>query len=123
VNRPIVTSLIDDPFVLGAQAARLDGDSNLASMGAHQPRMRVVAASFPDAVRARQARTRLLAELALEPGRVDVQALADASDDKATPTVLLAGQFEEDRVAVARELLEELGGTVMLDVDATGTNG
>ena len=85
--------------------------------------MRVVAASFPDDVRARRARTRLLVELALEPGQVDVQTLADATDSTAVPTVLLAGQFEEDRVAVARQLLEELGGTVMLDVDATGTNG
>ena len=85
--------------------------------------MRVVAASFSDEVHARHARTRLLAELALEPGQIDVRTLADASDGTAAPAVLLAGQFEEDRVTVARQLLVELGGTVMLDVDATGTNG
>lgn len=84
--------------------------------------MRVVAASFPDDAHARRARARLLAELALEPQQVDVQTLADAGDGKTQLTVL-AGQFEEDRVAVARQLLERLGGTVMLDRDATGTNG
>ena len=84
--------------------------------------MRAVAASFPDAAHAQRARAILLAELALEPEQLDVQTLADATDGTTAPSVL-AGQFEEDRVAVARQLLEQLGGTVMLDVDATGTNG
>ena len=91
-------------------------------MGAYLPTMRVVAASFPDAAHARRARATLLVELALEPEQLDVQTLADAGDGTTAPSVL-AGQFEEDRVAVARQLLEQLGGTVMLDVDATGTNG
>ena len=84
--------------------------------------MRVLAASFPDDGRARRARKRLLAELALDPEQVDVQTLAEPSGGAAAHAVL-AGQFDEDRVAVARRLLEQAGGQLLLDKDATGTNG
>jgi len=91
-------------------------------MGAYQPVMRVLAARFPDDVRAKRARAKLLAELALDPEQVDVQTLAEPGDSRA-PQAVLAGQFDEDRVIVARQLLEKLGGTLVLDMDATGSNG
>ncbi len=84
--------------------------------------MRILAASFPDDARAQQARARLLAELSLEPEQVDVQTLAEPGDGSDAQSVL-AGQFDEDRIAAARKLLERLGGRVLLDKDATGTNG
>jgi hypothetical protein len=84
--------------------------------------MRVLAASFPNDIRAQRARAKLLAELALDPGQIDVQILAEPSAGTATHAVL-AGQFDEDRVAVARRLLEQMGGRLMVDMDDAGTNG
>ena len=89
-------------------------------MGACQPDMRVLAARFPDDALAREARTRLLAELALEANEVGVEPLAEPGD--AGARVVLAGQFQEDVVGAARRVVEQLGGTVMLDIDATVTN-
>jgi hypothetical protein len=83
--------------------------------------MRVVAASFPDDVRAHSARAKLLAELALEPQQVGVETLAEPGDGAASHAVV-AGQFDDDLVGAARRLLEQSGGTVMLDIDATQSN-
>jgi hypothetical protein len=83
--------------------------------------MRVLAARFPDDALAREARTRLLAELALEANQVGVEPLAEPGDGAGARAVL-AGQFQEDVVGAARRVVEQLGGTVMLDIDATGTN-
>lgn len=94
----------------------------LVSVGADQPKMRVLAASFPDGPHAHAARARLLAELDLEPQQIGVETLAEPTDGSASHAVL-AGQFDERLVHMARRLLEQLGGTVMLDVDATGPNG
>lgn len=82
--------------------------------------MRILAASFPDFARARRARIRLLAELALDPEQVDVQTLAEPGGGS---EAVLAGQFDDKRAALARQLLERLGGKLMLDRDATGGNG
>lgn len=84
--------------------------------------MRVLAASFPDDAHAQTARALLLAELALEPQQIGVETLAEPGDGTVAHAVL-AGQFDEHLVDMARQLLEQLGGTVMLDVDATGPNG
>lgn len=83
--------------------------------------MRVLAASFPDDVRARAARAKLLAELALDAQQVGVEILADPRAS-ATPQAVLAGQFDEAVVDTARRLVEDLGGTVVVDIDATATN-
>jgi len=83
--------------------------------------MRVLAASFPDDALAREARAKLLAELALEAHQVGVQTLAEPGDG-ATAQAVLAGQFHEDLVIAARQVVEQLGGTVMLDIDASETN-
>ncbi|MGZ8436941.1 MAG: hypothetical protein ACXW4H_03330 [Candidatus Limnocylindrales bacterium] len=83
--------------------------------------MRVLAASFPDDVRARAARAKLLAELALEAHQVGVEILAEPAAG-ATPQAVLAGQFDEALVSTARRLVEDLGGSVMVDIDATETN-
>ena len=90
-------------------------------MGASQPKMRVLAASFPDDALAHQARAKLLADLALEAHQVGVETLAQPGDPGMGQAVL-AGQFREDVVAVARRLVEQHGGTVMLDIDANETN-
>jgi predicted SpoU family rRNA methylase len=83
--------------------------------------MRVLAASFVDDTRAREARAKLLAELALEAHQVGVEILAQPSGEVAAPAVL-AGQFDEELVNAARQVLERYGGTVMLDIDANETN-
>jgi hypothetical protein len=90
-------------------------------MGARQPDMRVLAASFTDDIRAREARAKLLAELALDAHQVGVEILAQPSNSATAPAVL-AGQFDEALVSTAREVLEQYGGTVMLDIDANETN-
>jgi hypothetical protein len=83
--------------------------------------MRVLAASFPDASGAQAARASLLAELVLEPYQVEVEALATPSDGTAARAVL-AGRFDDELVELARRLVERLGGTVMLDIDARESN-
>jgi hypothetical protein len=90
-------------------------------MGACWPKMRVLAASFTDDTRAREARAKLLAELALEAHQVGVEILAQPSSDVTAPAVL-AGQFDERLVEAARQVVEQYGGTVMLDIDANETN-
>jgi hypothetical protein len=83
--------------------------------------MRVLAASFVDDARAQRARARLLAELALEPEQVGVEPLADPGDGMAAKAVL-AGRFDDELLEPARRLVEQLGGTVMLDIDARESN-
>lgn len=83
--------------------------------------MRVLAASFSDDASARKARAKLLAELALEAHQVGVETLAEPGDGVAAQAVL-AGHFDDELVSTARQLVERLGGTVMLDIDATESN-
>jgi hypothetical protein len=83
--------------------------------------MRVMAASFPNDASAREARTRLLAELEIEAHEVGVEALAQPANPGG-PAAILAGKFNEDVVPAAREVVERLGGTVMIDIDAAETN-
>jgi len=106
---------------LAAFGSMSDGDSSFVQMGAHQPNMRVLAASFPDDALARKARAILLTRLALEAHQVGVETLA-VPDGAATARAVLAGQFDEHVVNTAREVMEQLGGTVMLDIDATESN-
>ena len=84
--------------------------------------MRVLAVSFSDDDRAQRARARLLSELALSAHQVGVEPLAAEPGDGVSGQAVLAGRFAEDQVGMARMLVEQLGGTVMLDIDATETN-
>lgn len=90
-------------------------------MGAYRPNMRVLAVSFPDDDLAHRARARLMSELSLSAHQVGVEPLAEPGDG-ASAQAVLAGQFPDDQVPTARLLLEQLGGTVMLDIDATASN-
>ena len=83
--------------------------------------MRVLAASFPDDESARVARTRLVSQLALEADEVGVEALAQPTN-RAGPVAILAGRFQEEVVPSARAVVEGLGGTVMIDIDAGVSN-
>ena len=83
--------------------------------------MRVLAASFPDDVSAREARTKLLSELALDSDQIDVESLAQPPN-RSGPVAVLAGRFEEHVVTAAREVVERHGGTVMMDIDAAESN-
>ena len=90
-------------------------------MGACQPDMRVLAASFPDDASANEARAKLLAQLALDAHQIGVQTLAEPGGD-AMAQAVLAGQFDEALVAAARQVVEQLGGRLMIDIDASETN-
>jgi hypothetical protein len=90
-------------------------------MGAYRPEMRVLAASFSDDARAQAARAQLLVELALGPQQIGVESLADPGDGRAA-TAVLAGRFDDELIDLARRLIEQLGGTVMLDIDARESN-
>jgi adenine deaminase len=83
--------------------------------------MRVLAASFRDHALARAARTRLIEEFALDRGQIGVEALAHART--VSDAAILAGRFEDDVVAAARAVVEQLGGTLVIDIDDRGQNG
>ncbi len=83
--------------------------------------MRVLAASFRDDAVARAAQARLVAELGLEPHQVGVESLAEAGDGD-NAQAILAGQFQEGLVDIARRIVEQLGGRVMVDTAATERN-
>jgi hypothetical protein len=80
--------------------------------------MRLLAATFPDQASARVARTRLMTAFALRNSDIGVELLAHGRDDVA----ILAGRFQEDVVAAARDVVEALGGALVVDMDASGQN-
>jgi hypothetical protein len=80
--------------------------------------MRLLAATFPDQKSARVARTRLMSAFALGNGDIGVELLAHGRDDVA----ILAGRFQDDVVAAARDVVQGLGGTLVVDMDASGRN-
>jgi hypothetical protein len=82
--------------------------------------MRVLAASFPDDDSACAARDRLINALALDAGQIGVEALAHGRRRK--DLAILAGRFQEDVVATAREVVAQLGGTLVIDIDDEGGN-
>ncbi len=83
--------------------------------------MRVLAAAFPDDASARAAQGRLINKFALEPDQIGVEALAQ-TPGRSGPRAILAGQFQEDVVASARDVVEHFGGTMVIDIDDAGTN-
>jgi hypothetical protein len=83
--------------------------------------MRVLAAAFPDDSSAHAAAARLIAQLELEASQIGVEALAQLPD-RSESRAILAGRFRDDRVGVARRLLEGFGETLVIDIDDDGRN-
>jgi histone H3/H4 len=84
--------------------------------------MRIVAASFMEHVVATAAMNRLSDELGVGHGTIRVAPLGRAAEPHG-PTVVLAGRFQDDAVGAVRTVVEELDGTVVIDVDVAATNG
>jgi hypothetical protein len=83
--------------------------------------MRVIAASFPDDRSARAALNRLTAQFALERNQVGVEALAPITG-RSKSRAILAGRFQDEIVDDARSVVEDLGGTLVVDIEDGGRN-
>jgi hypothetical protein len=83
--------------------------------------MRVLAASFPNASSARAAEAYLIGQFALEANQIGVEALAPMSE-RSSSKAILAGRFQEEVVDVARSVVEDLGGTMVIDIEDGGRN-
>jgi hypothetical protein len=81
--------------------------------------MRVLAASFPDDASARAARTQLMTAFGLEASQISVEPGAERDVRDAA---VLAGRFQDDVVAAAREVVARFGGTLVIDIDDGGRN-
>ena len=77
--------------------------------------MRVLAASFRDQASANDTRTRILEELALDPDELGIDSLPSNASG---PITILAGRFDDSSVAVARRLVEQGGGQLLMDEGA-----
>lgn len=82
--------------------------------------MRVLAASFPDGTSARAAKTQLLAAFGLDDSQIDIEALAHHRG--VDGVAILAGQFHDDVVEEARDVVEDCHGKLVIDIDGAGTN-
>jgi len=82
--------------------------------------MRVLAASFPDDASARAARAHLISQFTLDASQISVEPLAHGRHSK--DAAILAGRFQEDAVAVARSVVEEFGGRMVIDIEDGGSN-
>lgn len=80
-----------------------------------EPIMRVLAASFPDDDSARAARAHLISALTLDSSQIGVEALAHGRRLK--DVAILAGRFEDEVVAAARDVVAQFGGTLVIDVE------
>jgi hypothetical protein len=84
--------------------------------------MRILAASFEDHETATAAMNRLDRELGLGLGTIRVAPLGRASDPSG-PAAVLAGRFQDDTMGAVHAVVDELGGTVVVDVDSLATHG
>jgi len=82
--------------------------------------MRVLAASFPDDASARSARSRLIRDFDLDDRQIGVEALAHGR--RLSDMAILAGRFQDSIVAAARAVVEQSGGTLVIDIDDRGRN-
>ncbi len=82
--------------------------------------MRVLAASFPDNASARAARAHLISEFTLDATQVGVEALAHGRKRK--DAAILAGRFQDEVVEAVREVVRQLGGTLVMDIDDRDSN-
>jgi hypothetical protein len=83
--------------------------------------MRTLAASFRDKASARAAQAGLVRMLVVDSGAVRIASLGKAGRD-AGPGTILAGNFREEVVKVARDVIERFGGTMVVDVDEKHTH-
>lgn len=82
--------------------------------------MRVLAATFPDDASARAAERHLMSAFGLDAGEIGVEALAH--ERSVRDEAVLAGRFQDDVVAAAREVVDQCGGTLVIDIDDRGRN-
>jgi hypothetical protein len=83
--------------------------------------MRVIAASFPDDRSARAAQNQLTAQFALETNQIGVEALATISG-RSKSRAILAGRLQDEVVDDARSVVEDHGGTLVIDIEDGGRN-
>jgi hypothetical protein len=83
--------------------------------------MRTLAASFRDKASARAAQAGLVRLLVVDSGQLRIAALGKTGRE-ADPTTILAGNFPEEVVSLAREVIESFGGTMVVDVDEKRTH-
>ena len=84
--------------------------------------MRTLAASFPDKAAARAAQAGLVRMLVVDSGTLRIASLGKTGP-QADPETILAGNFRDEVVAVARDVIESFGGTMVVDVDERRTHG
>jgi hypothetical protein len=83
--------------------------------------MRTLAASFRDKASARAAQAGLVRMSVIDYGALRIASLGKA-DRQAAPETILAGNFPEEVVMVARDVIESFGGTLVVDVDEERTH-
>jgi hypothetical protein len=83
--------------------------------------MRTLAASFRDKASARAAQAGLVRLLVVDSGVLRIGALGKAGR-RADPSAILAGNFREEVVSLARQVIARFGGTMVVDVDETRTH-
>lgn len=83
--------------------------------------MRTLAASFRDKAAARAAQAGLIRMLVVDSGTVRIASLGRTGPG-ADPATILAGNFREEVVKVARDVIESFGGTMVVDVDEKRTH-
>jgi hypothetical protein len=83
--------------------------------------MRTLAASFRDKASARAAQAGLVRMLVVDSGALRIASLGKAGRG-AEPATILAGNFREGVVKVARDVIESFGGTMVVDVDEKRTH-
>jgi hypothetical protein len=83
--------------------------------------MRTLAASFRDKAAARAAQAGLVRLLVVDPDALRIASLGKAGHH-AQPATILAGNFREEVVKVARDVIESFGGTMVVDVDEKRTH-
>jgi hypothetical protein len=83
--------------------------------------MRTLAASFRDKAAARAAQAGLVRMLVVETGTLRIASLG-RTGPAGDPATILAGNFREEVVNVARDVIESFGGTMVVDVDEKRTH-
>ena len=83
--------------------------------------MRVLAARFPDRLRASAALDALQQRLQLSVGDAAIAPLGTPGEGDAGDETLLAGRFGDDQTGIVRAVVNSSGGEVVADVDEQWT--
>jgi hypothetical protein len=83
--------------------------------------MRTLAASFRDKATARAAQAGLVRLLVIDSEQLRIAALGKTGRET-EPATILAGNFREGVVKVARDVMESFGGTMVVNVDEKRTH-